>query len=179
MFSFLDRDKRRRQNANASDDKDEGLVAPGTQITYKKSLISKYQAEHETLQRLFGKALTAYQQARDEEFLAHLHDLQIAFRMHLLDEELNLYIYLRHCYGHDKRHQELITRFKKSSKKTGVTTFAYIKQLTEEGGLISRDETFIAQLLQIGNTLETLIAAEEQHLYPIYKKPTAVSDSLT
>lgn len=171
MFSFLDRDKERRQKSSENDEKEVYAVAPGTEITYKKSLISKYREEHENLQHLFNMALTAYQQSRDDEFRDHLRDLQIALRKHLLDEELNLYVYLRHCYSHDKKNQELITRFKKSSKKTGVTTFSFIKQFTQEGDEVTRDEEFVTQLLQIGNMLETLMAAEEQHLYPIYKMP--------
>ena len=176
MFSFLDRDKGRQKKAREKHGRDESAVASGTEITYKKSLISKYHEEHENLLLLFGQALSAYQQARDGEFLAHLRDLHIALRKHLLDEELNLYIYLRHCYRNDKNKQELITRFKKSSKKTSVATFTYIKQLTEEAEMISRDEAFISQLLQIGNMLETLLAAEEQHLYPIYKKPVGTAE---
>lgn len=173
MFSFLDRGKTRRQKET---DNDVPVVAPGTEITYKKLLISKYYDEHKNLQKLFTLSLTAYQQARDDEFLASLRELNVALRQHLLDEELNLYIYLRHCYSHDKNNLELITRFKKNSKKTGVAAFAYIKQFTEDGGAIFRDEESIAQLLQIGNMLETLMSAEEQHLYPIYKKPVPVEE---
>lgn len=178
MFSFLDKGKGRRQKTIDNDERDEIVVAPGTEITYKKSLISEYHKEHENLQQLFNTALTAYQHARDDEFLTNLHDLQISLRKHLLDEELNLYVYLRHCYSYDKNKQELITRFKKSSKRTGVTTFSYIKQFTEEGNTITRDEEFISQLLQIGNMLETLMAAEEHHLYPIYKKPVKTGEFL-
>lgn len=177
MFSFMDKDKGRQKKTSDEDDQDELLVAPGTEITYKKSLIGKYHGEHENLLRLFGLVLSAYQQAQDDAFLSHLRELQMAFRKHLLDEELNLYIYLRHCYRYDKKKLELITRFKKSSKKTGITTFAYIKGLTDEHEKISRDEAFLANLLEIGNMLETLNAAEEQHLYPIYQKPVTVPEA--
>lgn len=169
MFRFLD--KKKEQHNIAGNDEHESLVAPGTEITYKKSLIRKYHEEHTQLQTFFERALTAYQLGKDEEFLNHLRNLQIALRKHLLDEELNLYIYLRHCYRNDKQKQDLITRFKKSSKKTGLTTFDFIKQLTEEGEAISRDESFLNRFLDIGNILETLLTAEEAHLYPIYRMP--------
>jgi len=174
MFSFLDKDKDGLKKASKSDDTEGRLVAPGTEISYKKSLINKYTDEHQNLQRLFELALAAYQQAKDEIFLLHLRELQIALRKHLLDEELNLYIYLRHCYRQDKDKQELITAFKKGSKKTGVKTFAYIRQYTEEGGEISRDEAFLSDLLEIGNTLGDLIISEEHYLYPIYQKPADI-----
>jgi len=178
MFSFMGRDKDRQKKNSAEDEKDESLVAPGTEIKYKKLLVSQYLDEHDNLTHLFSQALSAYQQMRDDDFLQHLRDLNIGLRKHLLDEELNLYIYLRHCYTHDKKKQEIITRFKKSSKKAGVTTFAYIKQFTEQDESISRDEAFICRLLEIGNMLESLMHAEEQHLYPIYTRPTRVDLSV-
>ncbi len=171
MFSFMGQSGARRKKITDKEDKDLSVVAPGTEITYKKTLISKYHDEHESLRQLFGMALTTYQQANDEVFLSHLHDLQIALRRHLLDEELNLYVYLRHCYSHDKKKLEFIARFKKNSKKNSVEILSYIKQFTEEGKKIVKDEPFILRFLKIGNMLEILFAAEEQHLYPVYKMP--------
>lgn len=176
MFSFLDKDKGRRKTTTDSDDRGETVTAPGTEISYQKSLISKYREEHGAIQSFFNTALTAYQLGNDAEFLSRLRNLQIALRRHLLDEELNLYIYLRHCHRGDGKKQELITRFKKNSKNTATTTFSFIRQVTEEGAAISRDEVFLSRFLEIGNILETLMAAEEAHLYPIYRLPSQGSE---
>lgn len=169
MFGFKDRDKDARGKSEA--DSTQILVAPGTEITYKASLIDKYHDEHRNLQRLFNDALSALQLADHTAMLKKLRELKIALRRHLLDEELSLYIYLRHCYGQDKPRQELITKFKKRSKKVGMETFGFINKVEEEEFEITRDDPFISEFLGIGNMLETLIESEEAHLYPIYKRP--------
>ncbi len=169
MFHFFDRKKTCQKKVGDQDDK--LMVAPGTEITYKEMLISQYHDEHENLRRLFDLALTAYQQTKDDTFRLHLYDLHIALRKHLLDEELNLYVYLRHCYLHDKNKQALIARFKKNSKKTGVKILSCVRKLSDEKEQIIRDNVFVSQLINIGNMQAALFAAEEQHLYPVYKTP--------
>lgn len=169
MFGFKNRDKDARKKSD--EDATQQLVAPGTEITYKSTLIEKYQQDHQALQNLFNDTLTALQQTDNQALLQKLRDLQVALRKHLLDEELNLYIYLRHCYTHDKAKQELINKFKRRSKKVGVEIFGFISKVSTESLEVSNDETFITELLGVGNMLENLIEAEEAHLYPIYRQP--------
>ena len=169
MFGFKDRDKGRRKISD--EDTTQSLVAPGTEITYKPTLIEKYRQDHKNLQTIFNETLTAVQLADSKNLLERLRDLQIALRKHLLDEELNLYIYLRHCYAQDKPKQELINKFKRHSKKVGVETFGFISKLSGEGYSISYDDAFFAELLEIGNKLDKLLEAEQAHLYPIYRRP--------
>lgn len=169
MFTF--RNKAKGASENTDDDTEQIHVAPGTEIAYKKSLIEKYRREHCELQGLFTKALTAWQLGDDPALLQKLRDLQIGLRRHLLDEEVNLYIYLRHDYSHDKVKQELITKFKSCSKKTGLAAFGFIRKVTQEKSNVPHDEAFLSELLEIGNMLETLIEAEEAQLYPIYRRP--------
>lgn len=169
MFGFKNRGKDDQKNFD--DDTQQLPVAPGTEITYKDSLIVKYQQEHQHLQSLFNDALGALQQVDNPALVKKLRELQIALRRHLLDEELNFYIYLRHCYGQDKAKQELITKFKKLSKRVGMETFEFIGKVSAEAFQISSDESFVAELLEVGNKLQSLLEAEEHLLYPIYKKP--------
>ncbi len=169
MFGFKNRGKDGQQKID--DDTQQLLVAPGTEITYKDSLIVKYQQEHRHLQNLFNNALTALQQADGPVLKKQLRDLQVALRRHLLDEELNFYIYLRHCYNDDKAKQDLITKFKKLSKRVGLETFEFIGKVSADEFQPSNDESFVSELLGVGNKLESLFEAEEHLLYPIYKKP--------
>ena len=169
MFGFKSRSK--DAETKSAEDTSQVFVAPGTEISYKATLIEKYRHDHQNLQTLFNEVLKAVQLAESKTFLLRLRDLQIALRKHLLDEELNLYIYLRHCYAHEKLKQELINKFKRRSKKVGLEIFGFIAKLSSEGYSISYDEAFIAELLAMGNMLEQLLEAEETHLYPIYKRP--------
>lgn len=169
MFRFKDKGGDARKKPG--DESTQLLVAPGTEITYKPELIGKYQQDHSNLQELFNEVLAALQLQDSGQFVRKLRDLQIGLRRHLLDEELNLYIYLRHCYTQDKLRQELINQFKRRSKKVGVETFAYIGKVTEEGYNITTSELFLSELLAVGNMLDNLLEAEETHLYPIYKRP--------
>lgn len=169
MFGFKDRGRDGKKKSN--DDTTEILVAPGTEISYKPDLINKYQQDHRNILSIFNESLTAVQQADSKSLLERLRDLQIALRKHLLDEELNLYIYLRHCYTHDRQKQEVINKFKRRSKRVGTETFGFISKLSGEDYSINYDETFFNELLGIGNMLENLLETEESHLYPIYRKP--------
>ena len=169
MFGFKGRDKDGQKKTD--DDITQQIVAPGTEISYKPTLIEKYHQDHKNIISLFNDALSAVQQTDSKSLLEKLRDLQIALRKHLLDEELNLYIYLRHCYSNDKLKQDLINKFKRRSKKVGIETFTFISKLSEEGYSINYDDTFFAELLGIGNMLENLMDAEQTHLYTIYSKP--------
>jgi len=169
MFGFKDRDK--DANKKSSDESTQILVAPGTEITFKADLIDKYKQDHQHIISIFNNVLTAVQQEDSIAMLDRLRNLQIALRKHLLDEELNLYIYLRHCYKDDRPKQDIINKFKRRSKKVGVETFGFIGKLSEEGYSIKYDETFFNELLEIGNALEDLLETEEKHLYTIYRKP--------
>jgi len=169
MFGFKDRDKDNQKKSG--DESTQALVAPGTEISYKPSLIDKYGQDHENILAIFNESLSAVQNADSKNLLVKLRDLQIALRKHLLDEELNLYIYLRHCYTHDKPKQEVINKFKRRSKKVGTETFGFISKLSAEGYSINYDDKFFSELLGIGNMLEHLMQAEENLLYPIYKRP--------
>ena len=120
MFGFKNRD--RDGKSKEMGDTTQVLVAPGTEITYKADLIEKYQQDHQAILSIFNEVLSAVQLADTPAMLERLRDLQIALRKHLLDEELNLYIYLRHCYSHDRDKQEIINKFKRRSKKIGVET---------------------------------------------------------
>jgi len=172
MFGFKDRGKGTQQDSEENDSK--VLVAPGTEISYKPTLIEKYKQDHQALQEIFDEILNAVQEADSKTFLVRLRDLQIALRRHLLDEELNLYIYLRHCYVGDKLKQEMINKFKRRSKKVGTDVFSFISKLSEEGYVISYNEDFISELVAIGNLLQGLLETEESVLYPIYRKPLAI-----
>ena len=169
MFGFKDRN--RDAHKKSADESTQLLVAPGTEISYKSSLINKYVDDHSKIKVLFNEALTAVQQADSKQLLKKLHDIQIALRKHLLDEELNLYIYLRHCYTGDKHHQELINKFKRRSKKVGTEVFGFISKISQPENTIEYDEAFLTELLAIGNMLETLLESEEKHLYTIYRSP--------
>ena len=171
MSSFLDKDRAKEKKVETKDTNSKITDSPASEITYSKTQITQYLSEHEKIRQLFAMALMAYQQNEDKAFLQHLRDLQMALRRHLLDEELNLYIYLRQCYKQNANKRELITRLKKNSKQTGLHIFSYIKTVSDLPLKIRREEADVSKLLQIGNMLEALFYAEEQHLYPIYKKP--------
>ena len=112
MFGFLHREANQAKLATETKPTT-AYVAPGTQIAYKHSLISEYSAEHKQLLTIFNDAVLAYEQGRDDEFVAILQDLKTGLRKHLLDEEMNLYIYLRHCYMDNNKYMEIIKKFKK------------------------------------------------------------------
>lgn len=152
-------------------------VAPGIKIRFKESLIDKFCVEHGNIRSLYNDALAAYQSSNDQEFLQLLESLQTELRNHLLDEALNMYVYLKHLYAKDAKKLKLISRFNRNLNKTGMTTFSFIRRFTEDGEAVSHDDDFLSQLLNVGNGLEVQLAAEERHLFPLYKRAETLASA--
>lgn len=146
-------------------------VVPGTKLRYKKSLISKYCSEHRSILDRYHDAFSAYQAGDDLKFRQKLEALQIELSNHLIDEALNMYVYLKHYYAKDEKKLNLIRRFNRNVKKSGITVFSFVKRFTEAGEAIIHDQDFLAQLIQIGNSLEVHLAAEERYLFHLYRRP--------
>lgn len=163
-------DKNKRPTGAGESKGREAVSTTDQSLSYQHELISKYQQEHRKVLTLFGDALSAFQQGDGKALLRKLADLQLALRRHLLDEELNLYLYLRHGYAQDRDRLEIVNRFKANSKKTSQMAFDYIATMMGRADPLGRGESELTALLRIGNILETLLMAEEQHLYPLYKK---------
>lgn len=170
------KDKQQYQEFSDIAGVENAYVAPGTKIRYKKSLISKYCNEHRNILSTYHNALSAYQSRDNQELLRHLESLQSALRNHVLDEGLNMYVYLKHFYATDTKKLDLISRFNRNMKKSGMSTFSFIRRFTEDGEAVPHNHDFLSQLLQIGNSLEVQLAAEERHLYHLYRNTELLTD---
>ncbi|WP_158527283.1 hemerythrin domain-containing protein [Pelagibaculum spongiae] len=145
-------------------------VAPGTGISFKPDLIKKYSSDHQELLGLYGQVAEKLQQQEFSAIPALLKRLQDALRAHLLDENLNFYIYMQHCYKADEDNLELISEYRREMTDIGRTAFSFLKQYGEPGADVSSAE-FRSVFDQIGEVLTRRIDAEENYLYPLYRHP--------
>ncbi|MDH5179682.1 MAG: hypothetical protein OEZ39_19525 [Gammaproteobacteria bacterium] len=152
---------------------DKDHVAPGTGIRYKETLIEKYLTEHGNIRNLYHDVLSAYQSNNAPEFVRLLELLHNDLRSHLLDEALNMYIYLKHYYTRDEKKLDMIQRFNRNMKKSFKQVFTFIRRFTEEGEAVRHDPRLLLQLIEMGNSLEVQFSAEERHLFCLYQRPQA------
>lgn len=172
MFSFFKTKINKQSNyytnpVNAEPSK----VAPNTGITYKKNLISKYKTDHEQLLSLYGLINNLYQTRNYEEASKKLNEMRVALPAHILDEELNFYIYLKHCYHLDKDTQELMMKQRKDIKVIGLSAINFLKKYSKMGSGISDDPDFEKDFEELGQILTKRISMEENELYPLYCPP--------
>lgn len=147
-------------------------VAPGTGITYKEDLIVKYRADHQHLFTLYKAASDAYKHKDFNEVVKQLNKIRHALRVHLLDEELNFYVYMLHCYSDNEHVLELITSYKRDMKKIGQAAFSFLKKYSSFDTDIATDDNFLNEFQMLGELLSQRISSEEIHLYPLYRQPS-------
>lgn len=174
MFSLFKKDKDKQSNQEKLAKSVHAEVAPGTGITYKKDLIAKYKGDHQFLLTLYKSANDAYERGEYTEVTARLNEMREALRAHLLDEELNFYVYVLHCYSYDEEITSLISSYKKDMKQIGLAAFSFLKKYSAVGSVVSSDEKFINEFKTIGQLLVKRISSEENQLYPLYRQPSEI-----
>ncbi|MDH5648001.1 MAG: hemerythrin domain-containing protein [Candidatus Heimdallarchaeota archaeon] len=171
MFSFFKKDKDKQPGEEKQVNLANTEVAPGTGITYKKDLIDRYKLDHQYLLTLYNAANDAFVQGEYSVVAVRLNEMREALRKHLLDEELNFYVYMLHCYSHDIEVTDIIVSYKKEMKQLGLTAFGFLKKCVDMGDTLSSDENFLREFKTVGQLLIKRISSEENQLYPLYRPP--------
>lgn len=174
MFSLFKKGKDKQSSQEKPVNPAHAEVAPGTGITYKKDLIVKYKGDHQRLLTLYNAANDAYERGEYTEVAARLNEMREALRAHLLDEELNFYVYVLHCYSYDEEITSLISSYKKDMKQIGLAAFSFLKKYAAMGSAVSTDENFPGEFKTIGQLLVKRISSEENQLYPLYRQPSEI-----
>lgn len=146
-------------------------TAPNTGIRYKEDLINKYKSEHQELLSLYGMINDLYKAGSYAEASKKLSEMRKALPAHILDEELNFYIYLTHCYHSEKDTQDIMMKQKKEVKVIGLSAIDFLKKYSDMGVNISDDPDFENEFAALGQTLTKRIIMEENELYPLYCAP--------
>ena len=89
-------------------------------------------------------------------------------RLHLLTENVRLYIYLDHMLRGDEANEELIRGFRKEMDDIAKTAMNFLKKYEAIGVDKDLAEVFSKDFATIGEVLTKRIKREESILYPLY-----------
>lgn len=137
-------------------------------ISYDHDLIDTFQAEHQSLLRLFGDIRKA---AEEEDYkIVHvkLKKFTSILRGHLLTENVKLYVYLSKELAHDPENKEIIMSFRREMMQIGKVVNRFVTVYDRPLWSLDMRQDFLPELIAIGEILIERINREENTLYPLY-----------
>lgn len=155
------------------------VYAPGTRIQYDPNLIAKLKNDHAQLLDVFDGMMEIAQANDFKKIRGQLNHFLGLFNAHTLLEYTRLYVFLGYAFRDDEEHSVLVREFKADMRIISRDVRAYCTRWTERdiGKYNVRD--FIVQSGEIVQVLEQRIRVEEESLYDIYDKASAMFVSNT
>ena len=150
MFGFL----RKKKNSRIPD--------------YNAKLISNFHKDHELLVKQIGEIKKALESSNTSKAKKGLRKLKMKILGHFMQEDIQLYWYLKDYYSDLESTSETIKMFEDSIKVIQKDVIKFLDYYSQDN--IALDMTFNKRFDEIIEALATRIATEESSLYPLYMK---------
>jgi hypothetical protein len=144
------------------------IYAPGTKITYDRTLVPRLKQDHAQLLKIFTLMLNDAKAANYQKLKLHLGAFQKLFNAHALSEYTKLYIFLDYAFKQDEANNELIREFKREMNEIGRAVRAFYVNWIEADISDRNVKDFLTQAEGMGKVLVRRIKTEEERLYEIY-----------
>ncbi len=174
MFGFFRR-KKKQKSAEQSvvntqpTAKEQPSFVQGAKIAYQPELIDQFKKDHKELLTLFTNIVNAAEGRDTVQIPALLTEFKRRIMGHLLQENIQLYVYLKYLYADDSMTSELTKSMQKEMSAIGKTVLDFISKYTAKGA--KYDQEFRDGLQGIGAVLVERIKVEEENLYGLYLPP--------
>lgn len=145
------------------------LFAPGTQIRYDTSLVTRLKADHQALVNLFNQMFSHAQEGQYDVLKQNIDDFRHLFNAHLLTENTKLYIYLDKALKSDDANYEIIQEFRREMNQIGKVVRQFLIKWGETPFDEIQSALFLKEAGGIGSVLVKRIETEETRLYEIYQ----------
>ena len=149
--------------------KDSEHVAPGTQIHYESGLIEQLEKDHVVLLKLLQSVQHAFKQKNSKKTNKKLKKFKKVFLSHLIQENLKLYIYLKHSF--EKRSDEhlKVKEFRREMRKISKYIIKFLDKNRDKVKNKKEREEFKKDLKRVYITLKSRLKREEKELFPLYQ----------
>jgi hypothetical protein len=145
--------------------------ADGAPLPFRPDLIAELTHEHRLLESAFASLVEAHHGGDVETCIFRLRTFTNLLRAHLLNENLQLYRYLRLALsaapGQAMRSETLRREMQDIGRTLNAFTNAYLGATWNE----ARRKMLGRDLIEIGQILAQRIETEERALYPLYLAP--------
>ncbi len=145
----------------------------GTKISYHPELIDQFKKDHRELLEIFTDVVTASKDGDMERVPVLLIEFKRRIIGHLLQENVQLYVYLKYLFVDDAANRELAKTMQKEMAAIGKVLFEFIVRFTDEN--VNYDQAFQQELEGIGAVLVERIKLEEENLYSLYVHPSELT----
>lgn len=146
-------------------------AAPGTSIRYDPELIGGLLHDHSAVRELVEQINRLATDGRLMDVPAFLLTLRNAFKVHVGQEDVKLYIYMKYAFAAtDKASADIVAAYQNEMSKTGRVVDKFISKYQEmtypESALT---HSFAKEWAGIVAALADRMEREETTLYPLYK----------
>ena len=145
--------------------------ASRTRIGYDPTQIAHFKAHHAKLRRLLEELARCTLQRRYDAICNALTAFSGELARHLLDENVRLYAYLKHCQQGDADGADFARFMQIESGRIGRAVSTFARSYSRSGVSDANIEMFSTELGAVANALLNRIRIEESLLYPMYMAP--------
>lgn len=142
-----------------------------TKIEYQPQLIEQFKKDHQVLLTIFTNIVEKSNLDDTSEVPALLSEFKRRIIGHLLQENIQLYVYLKYLYADDSLTAELTKNMQKEMPGIGKTVLDFITCYTQKNACFGQE--FKDGLNAIGAVLVERIRLEEENLYGLYMDPSS------
>ncbi|MCG6968824.1 MAG: hypothetical protein LJE85_03565 [Gammaproteobacteria bacterium] len=146
------------------------IYAPGTEIVYDNTLVSKLKRDHAQLVDVYTGIVKNIEQRNYDKLQGGLALFLALFNAHALTEYTKLYVFLDYSFRSDRHNHDLIMRFRREMNDIGKSVRQFAHYWRDNGIDDSNLHTFKRQVQGIGEVLTKRIEVEEKQLYEIYNQ---------
>ena len=177
LFGFLG-GQREQEHASAAAapllQKQTPLYAHGTRIAYDPQLIERLLDDHRRVVGIFTDIRQSFVAGDTLRAAALLDQFKSGIQAHLLTEEIKLYVYLQSALAGDQMNRTLMRHMHHEMSLISQDVLNFLGKYNDLGKAPILNETFLADLDQVGVVLTERIQREETMLYPLYLSPSAL-----
>ena len=141
-------------------------------LYYQPSLVPQLEHDHVVLRQQFEALASCHRDGDHDRSLDALRTFTASLRVHLLKENLHLYVYLKHALNRDAESAALMHSMRREMQEIGRSLNHFVTSYTSTPWNQAVRDRFSSDIAQIGEILTRRIDDEERILYPLYMPPS-------
>lgn len=150
------------------------IYVPGTEIPYKPELIPTLKNDHVELFSIFGEVGACLERHDGKGLSEKLALFARKLRAHLLEENVCLYVYMKHVLKTEPDSLEIVITFQREMGEIGKLINRFVTKYTaSDEWTAHRYLEFGEEYRAMGAALTKRIESEEESLYSLYLPPAA------
>lgn len=155
-------------------DAEKPVYVPGTEIPYKPSLIPDLKNDHVELFAIFDEVGACLEIHDGKGLSEKLVLFARKLRAHLLEENVCLYVYIKHVLKTEPDTLEIVISFQREMGEIGKLINRFVTKYTaSDEWTTHRYLEFGEEYRAMGEALAKRIESEEESLYSLYLPPSA------